>query len=118
MYEHPSFTFVGWFRITRLDILQPRSEALVVMLRKKWSYPDHRTGRMKEKVRSTQAWEDSLRLKWAEIKMELDEKAVKELGPPNVAPLEEKSVNDLLREMRLGKGERRNPADEGGVALN
>jgi len=89
------------------------------MLQRKWKLKN-KDGEVIEQLRSTKAWEESLRHKWAVIKMELDDEAMKELGPPHIEKIEKErkgSVNEMLRKLRQGEGEKKKTADEGGVAL-
>ena len=104
-----SFRFLGWFRVARLDLLEPRSEALVRMLEKKWAVTD-RYGNVMQRSRDAKKWEASLAHKWAVVKMERDEVATRVKGEPAIERVEEpaletetKGVNELLQQLRLDK---------------
>jgi hypothetical protein len=108
------FAFAGYFTIKNIALLSPFSKALTRMLEQKWSHEDKR-GNAQVAKRRGEDWERSLSYEWAVIKFEKMEgenvpplppkieklpprerKAFKEQGP-------QKSVNELLAEMRLGK---------------
>ncbi|MCJ1334316.1 hypothetical protein MMC10_011024 [Thelotrema lepadinum] len=63
-----SFLFTGWFRLQKISFLHPHSQDLVRMLAQKWDLRDKR-GRAREVRRDKEAWEKSLKLQWAVIKM-------------------------------------------------
>ena len=63
-----SFLFTGWFRLQRISFLHPHSQDLVRMLAQKWDLRDKR-GRARDVRRDKEAWEKSLKLQWAVIKM-------------------------------------------------
>jgi hypothetical protein len=114
--ERQKFVFTGYFRIARLQLLEPHSEELKRMLHQKWTVTNQRTGYVKHRQREVSHWQESLGYRWAVIKFERDEETEKVKGPPAIERLEDehdeepdgrqekKSVNELLREMRLGGG--------------
>jgi hypothetical protein len=83
------FKFIGWHKIARMEILLPKSEALVRMLTKKWEKAD-RFGRVYQRQRNQKAWDDSLNHKWAILKMVVDEEACREKGEPKIERIERK----------------------------
>lgn len=108
--------FIGYHKLTRVEFLEPRSADLVRMLEQKWSIPD-KYGHVRQIRRDSDKWLKSLGHRWAVLKFEDDAEANATLDPPDVkidteresvlrvtkerAP--QKSVNELLRELRLGK---------------
>lgn len=126
------FRFMGFFHISRLELLEPNSEALVRMLQKKWEVVD-RYGHVKQRTRDKKGWEESMGHKWAVVKMELDDEETKKRGELAIERIEDeegmddgkvrKSVNELLQEMRLGKSVREagnapRGEDEGDVGVH
>lgn len=103
-----NFTFCGYFRIDKLTFLEPHSKELARMLEQKWSVVDKR-GNVRPRQRSTEAWEESMGLRWAVVKFKKDESANKEKDVPNIERVElheedegaKKGVTEMLREMRL-----------------
>ena len=67
-----SFLFTGWFSLQRISFLRPHSQDLVRMLAQKWDLRDKR-GRARDVRRDKEAWEKSLKLQWAVIKMKKTE---------------------------------------------
>lgn len=93
------------------------------MLDQKFSIPD-RFGRVKTQQRSPESWKRSLEHRWAVIELKKDEEAAKNLPAPDVKIADvrekrnvekektpQKSVNEMLKEMRLGKSEANNVAE-------
>ncbi|KAF2650708.1 hypothetical protein K491DRAFT_730753 [Lophiostoma macrostomum CBS 122681] len=108
-----SFKFIGWHKIARLEILPPKSAALVHMLSKKWEKVD-RYGRVHQRQRNQKGWEDSLKHKWTVVKMVLDEGANEEKGPLEIQRIDQepeqensggRSVNEMLAALRMGSNE-------------
>lgn len=98
----PGYRFEGWFNIERLAFLEPGSPELIRMLDQKWTKTDRRGNAITE-TRRPENWRESMRMRWAVIKLAKDEKTDKERGPPNVQHLPEKesrSVNEMLAELR------------------
>ncbi|KAF2160480.1 hypothetical protein M409DRAFT_29101 [Zasmidium cellare ATCC 36951] len=103
--------FDGWYQIEKLAYLAPESPELVKMLEKKWNKTD-RFGNARPQQRSEAQWRESLRHRWAVLKLKKDEDAEKELGVPKIGRLPEldpespkvakKTVNEMLAEMRMG----------------
>ena len=91
------FQFVGYYKVTNVDFLSPRTADLVRMLEQKWTKKD-RHGNVSQIEREGEAWKRSLNQTWAVVKFEKDEAAEKEKG---TFELPEKSVNELLQEMRI-----------------
>lgn len=91
------FEFVGYYKVTHVDFLSPRTADLVRMLEQKWTKKD-RHGNVTQIEREGEAWKRSLNQTWAVVKFEKDEAAEKEKG---TLELPEKSVNELLQEMRI-----------------
>lgn len=108
-----SFKFSGYHRITRLQFLEPNTPELTKMLQQKWSITNQRTGRTRDRERDAEAWEKSYNMRWAVVKFEKDGAADKKLGKPQIETLqdnfqndfnirgEQKSVNDMLSELRM-----------------
>jgi hypothetical protein len=113
------FKFTGWYKISRLELFEPHSEGLVQMLNIKWAFGD-KYRRMQTRHRDAKAWNASLSHEWAMIKMEKDEKALKERGEPDIehfkiddedggvsllgdadAPKPKTDLNELLAKMGL-----------------
>lgn len=111
-----NMTFTGWHRIVRLQRLEPNSPELIRMMEQKWAIQNNKTGRVTQKYRDPEKWAESLNQKWVVIQMARDEEADKELGTPKIEVTEEehgrkedgKSVNDMLKEMRLGGEKKEN----------
>ncbi|KAK7518654.1 uncharacterized protein IWZ02DRAFT_225382 [Phyllosticta citriasiana] len=114
--------FAGYHRLTRVQYLEPRSADLVRMLEQKWSIPD-KYGRVRQIRRDSDKWMQSLGYRWAVLKFEQDGEADATLDPPDVKVGGEReremrpqrSVNEMLRELRLGKeveGEAEKAAEE------
>jgi hypothetical protein len=91
------FQFVGYYKVTHVDFLSPRTADLVRMLEQKWTKKD-RHGNVSQIEREGEAWKRSLNQTWAVVKFEKDEAAEKEKG---TLELPERSVNELLQEMRI-----------------
>ena len=106
-----SFKFDGWYKVNRLQLLEPGSEELVRMLNKKWEKID-RYGKVVPRRRDPSKWQESMSYRWAVIKMEKDEKVTKEKEGLDIEKIDEqgenglgsrkKSVNEMLNEMRRG----------------
>ncbi|KAF3765384.1 hypothetical protein M406DRAFT_67834 [Cryphonectria parasitica EP155] len=102
------FRFIGYHKITRLQFLAPYSQETYRMLEQKFSTVD-RHGRVKLQKRAPAAWEMSMSYRWAVVKFEMDEVANTQLTPPDInvqgvqdaEKVPRKSVNELLKEMRL-----------------
>ncbi|KAL1627579.1 hypothetical protein SLS56_006300 [Neofusicoccum ribis] len=118
-----SFRFAGYHKIERLQYIEPRSADLVRMLDQKFSIPD-RFSRVKTQQRSPESWKRSLEHRWAVIELKKDEEAAKNLPAPDVKIADvrekrnagkektpQKSVNEMLKEMRLGKSDANNVAE-------
>ncbi|EOA90540.1 uncharacterized protein SETTUDRAFT_167358 [Exserohilum turcica Et28A] len=88
-----SFQFLGWYKINRLQLLEPGSEDLVRRLSKKWETVD-RLGRVVPRQRDLKKWKESMSYRWAVIKMERDEEAEKERGYPKIERIDEDDGND------------------------
>jgi hypothetical protein len=112
--EHKrSFAFEGYYRISRIEFVEPRSPELVRLLEQKWGPASNARGWGGGKQRSKEDWAKSLRLRWAVIKMEKDEQATEERGKPDILKLADepdgvqgqpksgKSVNEMLKELRM-----------------
>ena len=129
---HRVFKFIGYYRIARLQYLQPKSPELVRMLEQKWTVTNHRTGRKIFKNRDPKGWEESMSMKWAVVKFEKHAEADNERGQPQIEKLEDengeehtgrsvagekKGVNELLKELRINdrdddKGEKNDKTAE------
>lgn len=105
------FRFAGYHRIASLEYLAPHSRELFQLLEQKFTLTDRR-GRVRQKQRSEESWRGSLKHRWAVIQMEKDQEANDGLPPPKIevrhksvgdadGSSPKKSVNELLREMRL-----------------
>lgn len=112
-----SFSFDGYYRISRLVFLEPNSPDLVRMLEQKFTRKN-RSGRVMHYQRDKGSWQASLAKRWAVVKLEKDEAADERLGRPDIVRIEHeqhtevKSVNDMLKELRM-KGEGKEKAVEG-----
>ena len=91
------FQFVGYYKVTHVDFLSPRTADLVRMLEQKWIKKD-RHGNVGQIEREGEAWKRSLNQTWAVVKFQKDEAAEKAKG---TFELPEKSVNQLIQEMRI-----------------
>ncbi|EXJ70076.1 uncharacterized protein A1O5_07149 [Cladophialophora psammophila CBS 110553] len=133
-----TFKFAGYYHIVYLSYLQPHSPELVRMLELKWSLTNPRTGQVRQRQRDASAWQGSLNMRWAVIKFERDEEAMKSLGPLKIERVEDeddeefesrpgggsdggkrrrekKGVNELLRELRMGdEAKKENKQDQDG----
>lgn len=108
-----SFKFIGWYKIDRLQLLEPESEELIRMLMKKWETVD-KYGRVVPRKRGASKWEESMSCKWAVVKMEKDKEATRNKGEPEIERWEEhdhttgrsggQSANEMLAEMRFEDG--------------
>lgn len=116
-----NFTFDGWYRISRLEFLEPNSEKLVRMLEQKWSYTTSK-GQVRQKQRAREGWTQSLSFRWAVVKLEKDEGLTDVLKVPMLEDLDDhleekgdtnvdggkKSVNEMLRQLRMGEEDKKN----------
>lgn len=103
------FEFAGYHKISRLQFLEPFSDELQRMLMQKFSKVD-KHGQVTQQQRSRNAWEASMRHRWAVMKLDKDEEAG--IPDPDIEVGEvkaddgklrasKKGVNELLREMRI-----------------
>lgn len=107
------FKFIGYFNLTKMQILEPQTPELVRMQEQKWTRKD-KYGRSKPINRNAESWKKSLSQRWAVLGFERDEKATEELRPPQIESSRRgmhdgtqegtRSVNDILKEMRLSGG--------------
>lgn len=110
------FKFIGYHKLTRMDVLEPQTPELVRMLEQKWTRTN-RWGKSRQIPRNAVSWQKSLSYRWAVLKFEEDEGTNKTLGTPPIEVSEEprrrmredkenvqppRSVNDMLKDMRLG----------------
>ncbi|KAI9788319.1 MAG: hypothetical protein M1816_007005 [Peltula sp. TS41687] len=87
-----SFDFLGYYVITSVTFLEPRSEALVNLLEAKFNQG-------KSKERRPDQWKGSLAMRWAVVMLEQDKAQIgKGCGVVKIPP---KSVTERLQEMRL-----------------
>lgn len=121
-HERRSFTFEGYFRVAKLQFLEPHTEDLARMLDQKWTVVNARTGYVKHRTRDAQSWQESFKLRWAAVKFEHDKGADRERGKLDIERMddedgeeeveggsgrgrggarEKKGVNELLNELRL-----------------
>jgi hypothetical protein len=91
------YKFTGRSKISRLELFAPHSEGLAQMLTVKWTFGD-KYRRVQTRHRDAKVWDASLSHEWMMIKMEKDEKAMKESREPDI---EHSDVDD----------------EEGGVSL-
>ncbi|KAH9895373.1 hypothetical protein F4778DRAFT_746511 [Xylariomycetidae sp. FL2044] len=104
------FSFIGWYKVARINILAPYSAELVRMQQQKWERRDRYGKIMPTKSRDASAWHSALSKEWAVVKFEAlsEENAppkptIEKLPEPERLPAgEDKGVNELLSEMRLG----------------
>lgn len=117
------FQFLGYHKITRLQFLAPCSDQLHRMLLQKFYAVDARDRIVKQK-RSRQAWAESMSYRWAVMKLEKDEETETPAPkiefsvrkPPGRKPREpKKTVNELLKEMRLQDEALAATGEDGGV---
>ena len=98
-----SYAFTGWYEVSRLTFLEPKSADLARMLEQKWARTNQRTGEVKHQARDAEKWRESLGYRWAVLKLEKSKEAKEDLV---VARIDqggaEKSVNEMLAEMRMG----------------
>ncbi|KAI9724850.1 MAG: hypothetical protein M1812_000126 [Candelaria pacifica] len=102
--HNTSFKSLGWHSITGTTYLEPRSAALVSKLDEKFKIKKA-DGTQVQKTRDAQRWQDSLAMRWAVVKLEKVEGEWVGRDPmEGVIREERKSVNELMREMRLNSG--------------
>lgn len=112
------FKFVGYYDLTRMNILEPHTPELARMLEQKWTVTN-RWGESHKIERDAASWQKSLSYKWAVLQFAKSESGDDELSPPNIVVREEttrslraqqentqprRGVNDMLRDMRLENG--------------
>ncbi|KAI0878040.1 hypothetical protein GGS24DRAFT_445187 [Hypoxylon argillaceum] len=113
------FAFKGWFKISRINILAPKSAELVRMLQQKWERTDSFGNPLPCRPYTT-----SLTFEWAVIGFELlegegvppppqIEKLLDSERPVGEVGIEKKSVNELLSDMRLNDGNMNRQESEG-----
>ncbi|KAI8966501.1 hypothetical protein F5Y11DRAFT_158174 [Daldinia sp. FL1419] len=61
------FTFAGWYRITRINILAPHSAELVRMQQQKWERSNPHGEPLPGKRRASWAWKAALGMEWAVV---------------------------------------------------
>ena len=121
-YISRSFKFIGWYKIDRLQILEPLSQELVDMLMEKW-VTKNKYGRRGPRKRDPSSWMESLSCKWAVVQMKKDDEAMRSKGEPKIERREDdhdmpgknggQSVNEMLAKMRLeGEGKEVAPEEE------
>ncbi|KAI1765738.1 hypothetical protein GGR53DRAFT_488834 [Hypoxylon sp. FL1150] len=64
------FAFAGWFRVSRVNVLAPRSAELVRMQQQKWERRDRHGNPVPTRARDAAAWNAVLRTEWAVVKFE------------------------------------------------
>ncbi|KAI1077518.1 hypothetical protein F5B20DRAFT_551559 [Whalleya microplaca] len=122
------FTFIGWFKISRVNILAPESAELVRMQQQKWVRRDRFGKVLPTRTRDAAAWKSALAVEWAVVKFESPGEGEEAPPPPIIEKLPEperparvvegegegeiKGVNELLSEMRFG-GEGQAPNGKG-----
>lgn len=110
-HRGPLFRFAGYYKIANLEYLAPHSRELLRLLEQKFTTTD-RFGRPRQQQRSAESWMGSMSHRWAVIRMEKDQDADGGLAPPEIevgsdlvedagSHSPKKSVNELLRELRL-----------------
>jgi hypothetical protein len=112
-----NFVFGGWYEIERIAILAPFSTELNRMLEKKWEPKLGRGGRVFQKKRDVVDWKKSYSHEWAVIKLKKmdgeDTPAAPTIEPAPIpfprAGHARKTVNKLLKEMRLGRTKSEEP---------
>lgn len=102
--ENSGFRFIGYFKVTNIELHEPQSKSLIQMLKKKFTAVDE-NGSLIQKERLRGKWQRSLTYQWAEVSFAVDDDANNLLPPPTIkvkpaAPA--KDVNTLLRELRAG----------------
>lgn len=106
------FTFTGYYKVEKIALLAPHSFALQDMLTKKWQPQRDRWGKVIEVERDAAGWAKSFSQKWAVVKFvkfEGEDGVSAPDAPVIVAwqessPVQKKSVNELLAEMRMSDG--------------
>ena len=96
------FVFEGYYDITNVEYLAPRSKELIKMLDTKFS--------KLQKERTPESWNISLSIKWAVVSLKKVEgqEARNPMMPLKEIPV--RGVTQMLEQMRLGKEERVNEA--------
>ena len=94
---HTRFKFLGWYRVIRIEYLEPYSPGLIQMLDKKWAMVDA-SGQVRRRERPVSAWQESLGYRWAVLKLQEDEETLKLNGKPSI---QKSGVNQILAEMRM-----------------
>lgn len=106
------FTFIGYFNLVNMQILEPQTSELVRMQEQKWTRTD-KFGRARPINRNAESWKKSLTQRWAVLKFEKDDTFGKDMQPPQIKTSSHqrednevsgqhgKSVNEMLKEMRM-----------------
>ncbi|KAI1130036.1 hypothetical protein F5Y10DRAFT_290267 [Nemania abortiva] len=64
------FAFAGWYKVSRVHILAPKSVALKYMLHQKWELMDRRGNLLSNQPCDGSAWEEALAMEWATVLFE------------------------------------------------
>ncbi len=97
------FTFLGYFDLIKMQILEPNTPALIRMLEQKWTRIG-KWGQSHQIQRDADSWKKSLGYRWAVLKFAKNEEATKALEPPRI----EVTMNDMgVRKEDLWSGSRK-----------
>lgn len=120
LFKKPStrtIVFEGWYQIDKVSFIEPQSQELARMLAQKWTRKD-RFGKEIKVQREGPKWQESMRHHWAVIKLtkaqtELEAPKIERLPDDHLAPqAPQKSVNEMLAEMRVGAQKPEEKSDE------
>lgn len=120
LFKKPStrtIIFEGWYKIDKVSFIEPQSQELARMLAQKWTRKD-RFGKEIKVEREGSRWQGSMRQRWAVVKMkkagtELEAPKIERLPDDHLAPqAPQKSVNEMLAEMRVGAQKPEEKSDE------
>jgi len=105
------FTFLGYFDLMKMQVLEPNTPELTRMLEQKWT-KINKWGQSRQIQRDADSWKESLSYRWAVLKFK---KSTVQLEPPKIEVTTDdmgirkenlwsdsrKGVNEMLRDMRI-----------------
>lgn len=105
------FTFLGYFDLMKMQVLEPNTPELTRMLEQKWT-KINKWGQSRQIQRDADSWKKSLSYRWAVLKFK---KSTVQLEPPKIEVTtndmgirkenlwsdSRKGVNEMLRDMRI-----------------
>jgi hypothetical protein len=119
------YQFEGWYNVDKLQFLEPNSPELVRMLELKWSREDKHGQTYTSQRRGTD-WDKSLGHRWAVAKLKIDKDACRAKGESQIERLPErrksstanKSVNEMLAELRMKDAKPETAGEKGSVSVD